>query len=311
MRRKSEIEYRFYQIPADEPCLALFGSKWHQVYGTGLNDLHFHNYLEIGVCYAGQGLMQYGEEVYEFAEGWFTLIPKNCPHTTESKGGLACSWEYLFIDTEQILKRIFGENHALYAKVCSRVNAKVHLLNGSDYPKIIGSIRTILNLMHDRGEFYQEKAAGLVQTLVFDIASLNAQKSEEMIVSVDQKRLAWIDRIVSYVSDYYMEPIKISDLSAECHMSEAHFRRLFAKYMKMSPVEYINLVRINIACDYMRKTNDSISDIANLCGYTTPSTFHRNFKKITGRSAKEWQKNPEIWERQLLKYNVQAKIGWE
>ena len=311
MKEKTEMEYRFYQIPDDEPCLALFGSQWTQVYRTGLKGLHFHNYLEIGLCYEGKGEMNFGEEVYEFEVGDFTVIPKNYPHTTNSGEGTFCSWEYLFIDTERVLKHIYGENHSLYKKVCNRLNTKAELFSDYDYPEVAENIRAILRIMHERGEFYQERVAGLVQTLVFNIVCLERRKCDELIDNEDKKHLTWIEQAVDYISDYYMEPIRVSDLSDKCHMSETHFRRLFVKYMKMSPVEYINLVRVNIACDFMRKTDDSISDIANRCGYTTASTFHRNFKKITGCAAREWQKSPESWERQLLKYNIQAKEGWE
>ena len=310
MKKKSEMEYRFYQIPAEEPCLALFGEKWFQVYGSGMKDLHFHNYMEIGICYGGYGKMRFGEEVYDYNVGKFTLIPKNYPHTTNSDTDVICSWEYLFVDAERILKRIYGENHTLYARVCKRMNTKAHLINVHDQPEMAKSIQAILKLMRERGEFYQEKVEGLVQALVFEIACLNRREYEELIDNDGKKRLSWIDKTVDYISDYYMEPIKVPDLADRCHISEAHFRRLFAKHMKMSPVEYINLVRINIACDYMRKTNDTISDISVRCGYANASTFHRNFKKITGMSAREWQKNPEVWERQLLKYNIQTKEGW-
>ena len=310
MKRKSEIEYRVYQMPAGEQCLALFGSRWFQVYGTGLKELHFHNYMEIGVCYEGNGKMNFGEEVHEFEEGEFTVIPKNYPHVTNSDVGMFCSWEYLFIDVESILKQIYGESNILYTKVCHRINAKAHLLKDSDYPELIGNIRAILNLMREGKEFYQEKVKGLVQTVIFDIACLNRQESEELIVNKEKKQLSWINEIVDYISENYREQIKISELSDRCHMSEVHFRRLFLKHMKMSPVEYINLVRINAACNYMRKTNDSTCEIAQQCGYVTASTFHRNFKKITGSSAREWKKRPEIWERQILKYHVQEKEGW-
>ena len=237
------------------------------------------------------------------------MIPKNYPHATSSDVGMFCSWEYLFIDTESILKQIYGESHIVYSKICNRINAKAHLLKGSDYPELIGNIRAILKLMHERKEFYQEKVRGLVQTVIFDIVCLN-QESEDKIVNQEKNQPLWISEIVDYIAGCYMEPIKISELSDRCHMSEVHFRRLFLKHMKMSPVAYINLVRINAACDYMRKTNDSTCEIAHRCGYTTTSTFHRNFKKITGSSTREWKKRPEIWERQILKYNIQEKEGW-
>ena len=43
------------------PILALLGQKWVQNYGNDVDYLHFHNYLEIGYCYGGDGFMVLGE----------------------------------------------------------------------------------------------------------------------------------------------------------------------------------------------------------------------------------------------------------
>ena len=47
-RKKPKMEFRYYQMPAGSPILALLGQKWRQNYGKGVDYLHFHNYLEIG-----------------------------------------------------------------------------------------------------------------------------------------------------------------------------------------------------------------------------------------------------------------------
>ena len=47
-RKKPKMEFRYYQMPAGSPILALLGQKWVQNYGNDVDYLHFHNYLEIG-----------------------------------------------------------------------------------------------------------------------------------------------------------------------------------------------------------------------------------------------------------------------
>ena len=49
-RRKPKMEFRYYQMSAGSPILALLGQKWVQNYGNDVDYLHFHNYLEIGYC---------------------------------------------------------------------------------------------------------------------------------------------------------------------------------------------------------------------------------------------------------------------
>ena len=105
-RKKPKIEFRYYQMSEGSPILALLGQKWVQTYGSGVNYLHFHNYLEIGYCYGGQGHMILGEDKVFFNGGEFTVIPPNYAHTTNSDVGTVSKWEYLFIDVEGFMKKI-------------------------------------------------------------------------------------------------------------------------------------------------------------------------------------------------------------
>lgn len=107
-----------------------------------------------------------------------------------------------------------------------------------------------------------------------------------------------------------MEPLKIEDIAANCHMSESHFRKIFSRYMSISPMDYVNLIRVQAACDYLKRTDDYIMDIANKCGFPTFSTFSRNFKKVTGVSPNEWRKRPDNYEQQLLKSQIHSEEGW-
>lgn len=77
-----------------------------------------------------------------------------------------------------------------------------------------------------------------------------------------------------------------------------------------APVRYINLVRIQMACDLLQMSNDSIAHIAYKTGFETLTTFNRNFKKILGISPREWRNHPENYERKLLEYNIQTEDGW-
>ena len=65
------MEFRYYQMPAGSPILALLGKKWRQNYGRDIDYLHFHNYLEIGFCYEGTGDLILGEDTVGLEEESF------------------------------------------------------------------------------------------------------------------------------------------------------------------------------------------------------------------------------------------------
>ena len=81
--KKKEIEFRYYEIPQNEPCIALLGEAWVRPYG--MDSLHFHNYMEIGFCYDGIGELVLDEQTIPYKQGMFTVIPKNFPHKPPAK----------------------------------------------------------------------------------------------------------------------------------------------------------------------------------------------------------------------------------
>lgn len=253
--------------------------------------------------------MLLGEEEVRFSGREFSVIPPNYPHTTDSDLGTISRWEYLFIDVEGFL-RSFLDTPVKADKVIQRIYSKALFLEENQSPSISAKILKIMNIMRDGEEFYLEEAKGILASLLVEIARLNRKSEEERVEEEKGKLTNMITRVQDFVSYHYMEDIKVEDLAQSCHISETHFRRVFTSYMKMSPLEYINTVRINTACELLKKTDEPVADIAHKCGFTTNSTFNRNFKQLMGVTPLEWRKRPESYEQQLLRFDIHSEKGW-
>lgn len=164
-KRKPKMELRYYKMPEGSPILALLGQKWVQNYGNDIDYLHFHNYLEIGFCYEGQGFMILGEDKVQFHDREFTVIPSNYPHTTNSDIGTISRWEYLFIDVEGFLDK-FINNSVKKEKIVQRINSRSLFLNEKENRSMAGKILKILDIMRDGEEFYLEEAKGVLASLL-------------------------------------------------------------------------------------------------------------------------------------------------
>lgn len=304
----SKIEFRYYKMPNDIPFLALFGESWRQQYGKGIDYLHFHNYLEIGYCYDGTGTLAIGTEEYRYHKNYFTVIPQNCLHTTNSEPGTDSSWEYLFVDIEMLLSQTCQSSNRRISQMTSRINSKAYLKPEAESPKIGQAIRAVLDLMRTKEDFYLEEAKAEMTVLLISIARENTEI--RLPEKLPPKETVPIAQSLDFISMHYMEPLKIQELAANCHLSESHFRKIFSSYMNMGPMEYINLVRIRAACELLKRTDEFVTDIANKCGFATFSTFIRNFKKVMGTSPNEWRKCPDNYEQQLLKSQIHMEDGW-
>lgn len=306
-KKKQPAEFRFYEIPQNEPVLALMGKKWIQVYGENIDNQHFHNLLEIGLCHYGDGELALEEELYRFGPGMISCIPANYLHVTRSDEGVMAFWEYLFIDVEQVLKDCGKHNVQEARDIVEAINKNAFFIHPDENPMIATIIRSIFEEMQDKKEHYNDCVKGLVYALLFEIARFNGRP---VTTNKGKNGGLQLERAIEYVELHYQENFKILDLAMECHMSETHFRRVFQEKMNMTPVEYVNFVRVKKACELIDKTDISMEDVAERVGFVTPSTFNRNFRRIIGTSPYQWKKRPDNHEGKLLEYKISALKGW-
>ena len=71
-------------------------------------------------------------------------------------------------------------------------------------------------------------------------------------------------------------------------------------------MDYVNLVRVQYACEQMKHGNDSMDEVARKAGFSTTSTFNRNFKKFFNTSPYQWKINPQRYERKLQNFHINA-----
>lgn len=103
--------------------------------------------------------------------------------------------------------------------------------------------------------------------------------------------------IFRYVDESMDRPCSLRDLGETLGYSPAYLSRFFHAGVGMPYSDYVRNVKISHACYLLRKTRVGILDIAAQCGYSSISSFNRNFKQMTGCSPSEYKReaigNPE------------------
>lgn len=307
-KKKEKVEYRYYEMPADSHILALTGRKWIQTYRRTVDYLHLHNYMEIGYCYYGTGQLVLEDKVYDYSGGHFSVIPAGVLHTTNSTPETVSRWEYLFLDVDAFLEEFFPGKSNYRTQLLSRINARAQYLSVREAPVLGYLIQNILNEMSHKRELYKDSVTGAVRQVLVEIARMNPGELR------GAKPVEWrqnsLKGALEYIHINYTSEIKIKELAEVCCVSETHFRRLFMEKMHTTPVEYINRTRIHAACELLRKTEDPIMEVSQKVGYSTLSTFNRNFKKYIGTTPYEWRARPENYEQKLLEYAMKWEEGW-
>jgi AraC family cel operon transcriptional repressor len=72
--------------------------------------------------------------------------------------------------------------------------------------------------------------------------------------------------------------------------SDEHISRSFQKYLRKTPTQYINELRLNFAANQIRFTNRKIIEIAFDAGFENQSNFHKQFKSLFKYTPNEFRK---------------------
>ena len=89
---------------------------------------------------------------------------------------------------------------------------------------------------------------------------------------------AWLMDSIQWIHEHLDQPIGLAALSAKAAVDPAHFSRMFKKYTGLHVTGYIQAKRIARAKELLQNHEESVGQIAEICGYATLTHFHRNFK---------------------------------
>ena len=101
-----------------------------------------------------------------------------------------------------------------------------------------------------------------------------------------------IARAIDYLSANLDRPISIDQIAAHIGMSRAVFHRKFKQATKLSPSQFIKSMRLNQAAMKISQ-GENVNVAAMDVGYQSASQFSREFKRLYGKSPKQWSKTSE------------------
>lgn len=100
----------------------------------------------------------------------------------------------------------------------------------------------------------------------------------------------WAIQIGEYIDEHFHEPLTLEILADMCHGSPYHLQRTFKRITGLTPVEYIQKVRISRAMYELTTTDKSVAEIGLNVGLPNPSYFITLFKMKTGQTPKKYRK---------------------
>lgn len=150
--------------------------------------------------------------------------------------------------------------------------------------ELIACAETIVSELSARKRGWQTAViAGIV-----GIAVAAYRGAEELPDNSGYSRI--VAETVSCVYRRYAETLTLSGLAEQCHVSPSHLSHRFHEETGVTLFAYINQVRVDRACLLLRRSDQSILEIAYAVGFTSLSFFNRTFRGRTGLSPTQYRR---------------------
>lgn len=230
-----------------------------------LKNYHFHTHStwEIILDIEGSGNDIVGESEYPFFPGSIICIPPNTPHSKVSKD----QFKDIYIQSTEFL-------------VSDRPQA---LCFQDDEEK---NIETLMQLAYRTFHKKDKNYINIVDSLYDTIQYILLGKTEGPIKNQS------IEQLTRLIVENFSDPeFGISAAIDAIPFCKDYVRKLFKKDTGMTPVSYLNGLRIEHAKRLLKQqlfTGYSVSEIALMCGFYDPRYFSRLFRQLTGRSPMQY-----------------------
>ncbi len=263
----------------------------HPLAGAGRR-WHYHAHTELTALVQGSGLRFIGDDIRPFHAPDVVLIGGGLPHYWHEAGPTVGYAIQMGPEFEESLRR-FGEL-ALLGSIWLEAERGVQFVGGG-VPALIRGLREVERA---RGP---ERLARLFAVLAM-IARWPARERRPIARSSPSTAprrtppYRGIQLAVHAAFDRFAEPLHLSEVLAEAHMSKATFCRQFRRFTGRTFTRFVADVRLNHAARRLAETEESVSEIAFASGWNNLSHFHHQFRAMFRCSPREFRRRLRIGE---------------
>lgn len=238
-----------------------------------VSGLHEHDYYEFTVVLTGRCYQAINGKKVLLERGDFVFIPLGSYHQSFYEFGAA---RILNVG----IRKAFFDRHYLPLLPAHVVASQAYQIK-REFLYYIESMIASLNFRN--GEFNEF----LEMVTFYIINRLRYYRENEVVSPVP----SWLKNTVEKMHDKrYFGDRALANMVALSGKSQEYLTRATQRYYGKTPMKIINDIRIDFAKKQLEITNYSITDIAFEAGYSSPSLFIKNFKRLTSFTPKYYRK---------------------
>ncbi len=237
--------------------------------------VHIHDDIEILAGCGGRVEVRADGETMILSQGDIVIINRRVPHYTEYLEPYSSTMMIQFRIEKLRHEEFENINKYLSLILSGAEKSFVFLKNDAE---LFSLVEKISEESAARRKNYEIFIKGYMELLLGHLYRGGILEATEENYDRDAVRKVW--PVIEYIDKNYMFKITLEQLSSTLNVNREYFCRIFKEATGITPVEYINYVRITKAENLLTTTNLSVLEISMEVGFSSVSYFNRVFKNL-------------------------------
>ena len=250
---------------------------------------HWHREVEFIFLEEGTAVYHVNEQKYTLHPGEGLLVNSNRLHYGYSPDNSNFVYSILqfnpdFVDSlpirQHYLNSLIGD---------SGLDAVLLTPQDSRQSQFLDTLFSLIELNLGQREEYELATMELFYRLLRQLWGLEAIRVQSTI-SGAASQIPTLQSMLTYIQNHYRESITLADIAASGMMCRSKCCNLFRNVLHQSPLEFTQNFRIQKSIRLLLDTDDSITEIAESCGFNKSSYYIECFHRIVGQSPGKYRK---------------------
>jgi AraC-like DNA-binding protein len=253
---------------------------------------HYHDNFEISFITEGSGKRIVADSIEEFQPGDLVFIGCNLPHVwitdrvVRAPSNRTLEMVFLQFTSKVLSPLLLALPEFTNVKRAMELSERgIHIVGQTlnDASEIMLQLPYMKSFERILNFYKMMDIIGKSETNI-QLASKEYLKGR---FTTGNKRIASIHE---HLMKNYRENVNLKEIAELVNMAEGSLCRFFRMHMGMTLFEYLNKLKIELACKLLMDKDLSVMDICFDSGFNNLSHFNKQFRKINGIPPSEYRK---------------------
>ena len=234
-----------------------------------VSDKHVHKEVELAYVTRGEVEIMVDQKLYTVHEGEILNICSYALHQFQQKKVAADIVKVKFLDEWLLLPFLEAEEKG----AISELYGHIFIARTDEYLQ-----KLMQTMLHNQPEKYDslDCYGKICQMSAYLLAHPELVQLEGKAEMAGHR---YMEQAINYMQDHCSEKLTLKMLADHLGLTETYCSKYIKKNTGITFVEYLNVLRINRAQRLLWATDFSVSEIAELVGFSSVQTFNRVFKQ--------------------------------